>query len=158
MLPTKHSAEFLVTGRLLIVEEMSSGVAAPVPSLSPEAKAVRDAESNLPFILGITIANHALALLSVSLRTYVRIFIVKVVRMDDYTIILAMVHLNFTLKGLGSWYTVEQKLTVSIVMCSGMNDQDLHRGDIIRTRYQKAIYGASSMRTLFTPSCLPSWD
>lgn len=68
-----------------------SNYRAAVPSPNPEASARRNAESNLPFILGITIASHILALTAVGLRFYVRIFIVKVIGMDDYTILLAMV-------------------------------------------------------------------
>lgn len=77
---------------------MSSGPQATPLQLSPEEKAIRAAESNLPFILGITIACHVLALISVALRIYVRTFIVKVLGMDDYTIILAMVGLTFELE------------------------------------------------------------
>lgn len=67
------------------------GLDAVSPTLSPEALAARNAESNLPFILGITIASHSLAIIAVLLRCYVRAFIVKVVGWDDFTIILALV-------------------------------------------------------------------
>ncbi|KAH6705431.1 hypothetical protein BKA61DRAFT_699186 [Leptodontidium sp. MPI-SDFR-AT-0119] len=68
-----------------------SSLAGPRPTLSPEQQATRDAETNLPFILGITMTCHALALTTVCLRMYVRKFIVKVVGLDDYTMIAAMV-------------------------------------------------------------------
>lgn len=71
-----------------------SSLAAPRPTLSPEQQATRDAETNLPFILGITMTCHALALTTVCLRMYVRKFIVKVVGLDDYTMIAAMVRLK----------------------------------------------------------------
>jgi len=70
-----------------------AGLVTAIPTLSPEAKIIRDAESNLPFILGITIASFLLALVSVFLRVYVRAFVVKVFGKDDYTIILAMVRI-----------------------------------------------------------------
>ena len=68
-----------------------SGLAPTRPTLSPEALASREAESNLPFILGITISCHLLAVIAVCLRTYVRTFIVRIMGWDDYTMIGAMV-------------------------------------------------------------------
>jgi hypothetical protein len=74
-----------------------SGIVATSPTLSATAKAARDAESNLPFILGITVTFHVLALTAVLLRTYVRTFVVKVMGWDDYTMIGAMVRFKFSL-------------------------------------------------------------
>jgi hypothetical protein len=66
-----------------------SSLQAAAPTLSPEAKAHRDGETNLPFILGSTITSHVLALTAVGLRIYVRSFMVKVLRFDsDYTQLL----------------------------------------------------------------------
>ncbi|KAG4438453.1 hypothetical protein IFR05_006063 [Cadophora sp. M221] len=67
-----------------------SGLVAPRPTLSPEQQATRGAETNLPFILGITMTCHALALTAVCLRMYTRKCIVKVMGLDDYTMIAAM--------------------------------------------------------------------
>ncbi|KAL2062515.1 hypothetical protein VTL71DRAFT_6781 [Oculimacula yallundae] len=68
-----------------------SSLTAARPTLSPEHQAARDAETNLPFILGITMTFHALALTAVFMRMYVRTFMVKVMGLDDYTVIAAMV-------------------------------------------------------------------
>jgi hypothetical protein len=62
-------------------------------TISPEQFAIRAAETNLPFILGLTTTFFALALIAVILRTYVRIALVKVMGRDDYTMIAAMVRL-----------------------------------------------------------------
>jgi hypothetical protein len=56
-----------------------------------ELTLARDAESNLSFILGITIFFHVLALIAVILRIYVRTMVIKVMGWDDYTMIIAMV-------------------------------------------------------------------
>ncbi|CZT52480.1 uncharacterized protein RSE6_13821 [Rhynchosporium secalis] len=66
-------------------------LAVGLPILSPEQQAYRDAETHLPFILGITVTFHVLALIAVCLRLYVRTFMVKVMGPDDYTIIAAMI-------------------------------------------------------------------
>lgn len=63
------------------------------PTLTPEATALRATEINLSLILGITITFHVLALLSVFARAYVRLFLVKVLGWDDYTMVAAMVSL-----------------------------------------------------------------
>lgn len=64
-------------------------------NLTPQQQASYNAESNLSFILGFTVTTHVLALIAVISRVYVRSFIVKVFGMDDYTIVAAMVSLNF---------------------------------------------------------------
>lgn len=76
---------------LLLSFNAMSSKATSSPTLSPEAQATYNAESNLPFILGITITFHVLALIAVILRVYVRTFLVKVIGWDDYTMIGAMV-------------------------------------------------------------------
>ncbi|KAH7310935.1 hypothetical protein BKA65DRAFT_600993 [Rhexocercosporidium sp. MPI-PUGE-AT-0058] len=69
---------------------VATGGAALAPILSPETFAARAAESNLPFILGMIIPFFILALIAVSLRTYVRLMVVKVMGIDDYIMLAAM--------------------------------------------------------------------
>tara|TARA_R110002060_G_scaffold12775_15_gene18174 strand:- start:73 stop:312 length:240 start_codon:yes stop_codon:yes gene_type:complete len=69
---------------------VATGGAALKPPLSSEEFAARAAESNLPFILGMIIPFFILAFLAVSLRTYVRMRIVRVMGVDDYIMIAAM--------------------------------------------------------------------
>lgn len=68
-----------------------TGGAALTPTLSPEAFAARAAESNLPFILGMIIPFFVLAFVAVVLRTYVRTRIVKVMGIDDWVMLAALV-------------------------------------------------------------------
>lgn len=70
---------------------VATGGAALTPTLSPEAFAARAAESNLPFILGMIIPFFILAFIAVALRTYVRTRIVKVMGIDDWVMLGAMV-------------------------------------------------------------------
>lgn len=71
-----------------------TGGAALTPTLSPEAFAARAAESNLPFILGMIIPFFVIAFISVALRTYVRARVVKVMGIDDWIMLAAMVSLS----------------------------------------------------------------
>ncbi|KAK5660002.1 hypothetical protein OQA88_13468 [Cercophora sp. LCS_1] len=58
---------------------------------------VRAAESNLPRILGVTTAVHAVALIFVSLRMYARLFVVKSAGKDDICMVIS------ALCALGGW-------------------------------------------------------
>jgi hypothetical protein len=58
-----------------------------VPPMVDEARA---AESNLPWILGVLVVFHAIAILFVCLRLYTRIFMVKTFGLDDVLICLSM--------------------------------------------------------------------
>jgi len=51
----------------------------------------RAAESNLPWILGLTSLFHSIALLFVGLRVYTRLFHVRSFGMDDALIVVSMV-------------------------------------------------------------------
>jgi hypothetical protein len=59
--------------------------------MSPQQFAARAAESNLPFIFGMVIPFFVIAFISVTLRTYVRVRIVKVMGADDWIMIMALV-------------------------------------------------------------------
>lgn len=74
---------------------VATGGAALSPTLSPEAFAARAAESTLPFIMRMIIPFFVLAFIAVSLRTYVRLMVVKVIGIDDYIMLAAMVSHKF---------------------------------------------------------------
>ena len=76
------------------MSSVKGGTAGAAPTRSPAEFAARAAESNQPFILGLVVPFFILGVTAILLRTWVRAKIVKVMGIDDWVMLGALVCLR----------------------------------------------------------------